>query len=66
MAKYRRPQTAAELSAIALKRSLEGLMRVLIDPARKASVQFKISFLSHSLGNYVVEKYIRMGPPLKS
>ena len=64
---YRRTQDAAKLSAIALRRTLEGLQRVFVDPTRasKGGDNFRFSLLAHSLGNYVVQTYLQQPSPVK-
>jgi esterase/lipase superfamily enzyme len=63
---YKRTQDAAKLSAIALRRALEGLQRVFVDPTRasKGGDNFRFSLLAHSLGNYVVQTYLQQPSPV--
>ena len=63
---YKRTQDAAKLSAIGLRRALEGLQRVFVDPIRNTSRgdNFRFSLLAHSLGNYVVQTYLQQPSPV--
>lgn len=64
--KYCRTQEAATLSAPALARAIEGINRVLIQPARtnpSNRSHFTINLLAHSLGNYIVQQYFSLVGP---
>lgn len=64
--KYFRTQEAATLSASALVRAIEGINRVLIQPARAISgnrSKFSVNLLAHSLGSHVVQHYINLASP---
>lgn len=62
---YKRTQDAAKLSSIALRRALEGLQRVFVEPIRASrnGDKFRFSLLAHSLGNYVVQAYLQQPSP---
>lgn len=57
--KYRDTQDRAKLSAEALEIFLKELAEYFIIPAQNASAKFRITLLSHSLGNLVLESYIK-------
>jgi esterase/lipase superfamily enzyme len=57
--KYRDTQGKAKLSADALKLFMQELSEDLITPARNASEKFRITLIFHSLGNFMLENYIK-------
>lgn len=57
--KYRDTQGNASASSEALRLFLQELAECFITPARNASDKFRISLITHSLGNYLLEVYIR-------
>ncbi len=64
--KYRDTQGNARFSAEALDHFLQELAEYFITPARNASGKFRITLLTHSLGNLVLESYIKKSDPGKT
>lgn len=59
ISKYRETQDIASSSSDALGIFLSELTDHFIKPARTASSKYRISLITHSLGDYLLERYIR-------
>ena len=67
IAAYRQTQRAAEQSSYALSRLLDRISDYFIKPARQDKTlakqlrEIQLSIMTHSLGNYLLESYVRSG-----